>query len=242
MTLPSQELHKQVPCRRGDLHTHPEAGTVPGGGSQAWTHPAVLRAAGTNTNLALRSGSRRTYPLAPVHHLHITHTSRWCLNFPKAELFLNRPESPKFFGWYKNQNVVFSLGRCVSLVPGCPVAALLFLSYHCFSQGLDCELFKWRIIFYWYLSSLPLVQGLQYSSHSGTSFQMIKSVGFPPGFFILSPSSRDLTRDLPGDPVVKNPPWNAENMGLILDWGTMSPTSLKQLSLHTTTTEPVCCN
>ena len=120
-------------------------------------------------------------------------------------------------------------------MPGCPVAALLFLSHHRFSQGLDRELFKQRTIFYWYLSSLPLVHGLQYRSHSGTSFQMIKSVGFPPEFFILSPWSRDLARDLPGDPVVKNPPWNAENMGLILGWGTKIPTHLKQLSLHTPT-------
>ena len=67
VTLPDQELHKQVPCRRGDLQAHAEGGAVPGCGSQAWTHPALLRAAGTNANSALRSGSSTTYPPPHCH-------------------------------------------------------------------------------------------------------------------------------------------------------------------------------
>ena len=45
------------------------------------------------------------------------------------------------------------------------------------------------------------------------------------------------TRDFPDDPVVKNPPSNAEDEGLIPGWGTKIPHLVEQLSLCSTTTE-----
>ena len=45
------------------------------------------------------------------------------------------------------------------------------------------------------------------------------------------------TRDFPHDPVVKNLPSNAGDMGSILSRGTQFPQAAEQLSLDTTTTE-----
>ena len=45
--------------------------------------------------------------------------------------------------------------------------------------------------------------------------------------------------DFPGGPGVKNLPWNAGDMGSIPGQGTKTPHATKQLSLHTTTREPV---
>ena len=42
---------------------------------------------------------------------------------------------------------------------------------------------------------------------------------------------------LPGGPVVKNPPCNAEDVGLIPGWGTKIPHAAEQLSLSATITE-----
>ena len=47
-------------------------------------------------------------------------------------------------------------------------------------------------------------------------------------------------RGFPGGPVVKNPPRNAENMGLIPGLGTKIPHAAKQLSPHATTTNTTC--
>ena len=44
--------------------------------------------------------------------------------------------------------------------------------------------------------------------------------------------------DFPGGPVVKNPPSNAGDAGLIPGWGTKIPHAAGQLSPHTVTTEP----
>ena len=41
---------------------------------------------------------------------------------------------------------------------------------------------------------------------------------------------RSVTRDFPGDPVVKNPPCNAKRMGSILHWRTKIPHAVRQLS------------
>ena len=43
--------------------------------------------------------------------------------------------------------------------------------------------------------------------------------------------------DFPGGPVVKNPPCNAGDSGLILGRGTKIPHTVKQLHLRATTTE-----
>ena len=43
----------------------------------------------------------------------------------------------------------------------------------------------------------------------------------------------------PGGPVVKNQPANAGDTGSIPSWGTKIPHAVEQLSLCTTTTEPV---
>ena len=51
------------------------------------------------------------------------------------------------------------------------------------------------------------------------------------------PNIRANSRDCPGGPVVKKPPSNVGNMGLIPGWGTKIPQALGQLSLHVTTTE-----
>ena len=44
--------------------------------------------------------------------------------------------------------------------------------------------------------------------------------------------------DSPGGPVVKNPPSNARDVGLIPGQGTKTPRATEQLSLHTTGTKP----
>ena len=49
-------------------------------------------------------------------------------------------------------------------------------------------------------------------------------------------------KDLPGVPVVKNPPSNAGDTGSIPGWWTKISYALRQLSPHTTTTEPECLN
>ena len=45
--------------------------------------------------------------------------------------------------------------------------------------------------------------------------------------------------DSPGGPVIKNPPSNAGDMGLIPGWGTKIPHATGQLSLHAKSTESV---
>ena len=49
---------------------------------------------------------------------------------------------------------------------------------------------------------------------------------------------RTQARDSPGGPVVKNPPSNAEDAGLIPGQGTKIPLALGKPSLHAVTTEP----
>ena len=49
-------------------------------------------------------------------------------------------------------------------------------------------------------------------------------------------------RDLRGGPVVKNPPSNAGDVGLIPGWGTKIPHAAAQLSPRATTTELACLN
>ena len=44
--------------------------------------------------------------------------------------------------------------------------------------------------------------------------------------------------DFPGDPVVKNPPSNAGDVGSLPGQGTKIPHASGQLSPHTSTTEP----
>ena len=47
------------------------------------------------------------------------------------------------------------------------------------------------------------------------------------------------TLDLPG-PVVKNPPYNAREAGLILGWGTKIPHAVEKLSPQATTKDAKC--
>ena len=49
-------------------------------------------------------------------------------------------------------------------------------------------------------------------------------------------------RDFPGGPVVKNPPYNAGDVGSIPGQGTKIPHAAEQLNPHTTTTELACFN
>ena len=51
------------------------------------------------------------------------------------------------------------------------------------------------------------------------------------------PAKREAEGDFPGGPVVKNPPSNAGDSGLIPGWGTRIPHATGQLSLRATTTE-----
>ena len=51
---------------------------------------------------------------------------------------------------------------------------------------------------------------------------------------------RKHARDSAGSPVVKDLPCNARDLGLTLGWGTKISHTVKQLSPHTTTTEPAC--
>lgn len=46
--------------------------------------------------------------------------------------------------------------------------------------------------------------------------------------------------DFPGGPTVNNLPSDARDAGSIPGWGTNSPCTTEQLSLHTATAEPVC--
>ena len=66
------------------------------------------------------------------------------------------------------------------------------------------------------------------------------------GSFYLNQSENvtkaDSKRGLPGCPMVKNPPCNVGDVGLIPDWGTEIPYATGKLSLCTTTGEPVCHN
>ena len=48
---------------------------------------------------------------------------------------------------------------------------------------------------------------------------------------------KHLQKDVPGGPVVKNPPCNAGDVGSIPGLGTEIPQALGQLSSHTATTE-----
>ena len=52
---------------------------------------------------------------------------------------------------------------------------------------------------------------------------------------------KGIERDLPGGPVVKNPPSNAEDQGSIPGWGTKIPHASKQLSPYITTKEALTC-
>ena len=47
-------------------------------------------------------------------------------------------------------------------------------------------------------------------------------------------------RDFPGGPVVKNPPFSAEDAVSIPGWGTKFPRAAGQLNPRTTTTELTC--
>ena len=49
---------------------------------------------------------------------------------------------------------------------------------------------------------------------------------------------KELNRDFPGGPVVKNPPFNAGDVGLIPGQGTKIPHAVRQLSPHAASTEP----
>ena len=53
---------------------------------------------------------------------------------------------------------------------------------------------------------------------------------------------KEVKRDFPGGPVVKNPPFEAGNAGLIPAWGTKIPHAAGQLSPSATTTEPASHN
>jgi len=55
----------------------------------------------------------------------------------------------------------------------------------------------------------------------------------------LFQSSKLPSGDFPGGPVVKNPPVNAGDTGLIPNLGTKIPHAMGQLSLRSATTEPV---
>ena len=58
---------------------------------------------------------------------------------------------------------------------------------------------------------------------------------------MLSVASKEyLLRDVPDGPVVKNPPCNAGDAGLIPDWGSTIPYASEQLSLSAASTEPTC--
>ena len=50
---------------------------------------------------------------------------------------------------------------------------------------------------------------------------------------------RGLSQDFPGGPVVKNPPCNTGDMGLTPGQGTKIPHAKEQLSLCTSTEEPM---
>ena len=53
----------------------------------------------------------------------------------------------------------------------------------------------------------------------------------------MGKESKKEWRDFPGGPVVKNPPYNAGDAGLIPGQGTKIPHAVEQLSPHATTTE-----
>ena len=57
----------------------------------------------------------------------------------------------------------------------------------------------------------------------------------------VCPLYKKLKRNLPGGPVIKNPPRNAGDLSSIPVWGTKIPHAVEQLSLHATT-EPTQCN
>ena len=60
--------------------------------------------------------------------------------------------------------------------------------------------------------------------------------------YMTDPEPKPASRDFPGGPVVKNPPSNAGDTGLIPGPGTKIPHVVGQLSPRTATTESACCN
>ena len=62
------------------------------------------------------------------------------------------------------------------------------------------------------------------------------------GFISISIFIRNLYRDFPGGPVVKNLPSNAGNRSSIPGQGTKIPHAMGQLSLHAEAKKPVCGN
>ena len=56
------------------------------------------------------------------------------------------------------------------------------------------------------------------------------------------PQGEELKRngnwDFPGGPAVKNPPWNARDMGSVPGWGSKIPHATEQPSLSATTKDP----
>ena len=59
---------------------------------------------------------------------------------------------------------------------------------------------------------------------------------------ILNKRKEKSSRDFPGGPVAKNPPWHAGDLGSIPGWEIKTPHAAKQLSLRATNTEPSCYN
>ena len=67
--------------------------------------------------------------------------------------------------------------------------------------------------------------------------EMIKTSGF---HFNLERVHKREAKDFPAGPVVKNPPLNAGDAGLIPGQGTKIRHATEQVNLPTTTTEPAC--
>ena len=75
--------------------------------------------------------------------------------------------------------------------------------------------------------------------HSLVFYFMTEALQYPEE--TVCPLYDKLKRNLPGGPVIKNPPCNAGDLSSIPGWGTKIPYAVEQLRLHATT-EPTQCN
>ena len=89
---------------------------------------------------------------------------------------------------------------------------------------------------FWTLNSVLLIYVCPYASTT-VSISLVISFEIKKCEFFNFVLIQDCFRDFPGGPVVKNPPSNAGDVGLILGQGTKIPHAAGQLSLCAATTE-----
>ena len=73
---------------------------------------------------------------------------------------------------------------------------------------------------------------MEYTVKQGLQPSLFSFFFFNPHYFLIE---KDINRDFPGGPVVKNPRCSTGNTGSVSGWGSKIPYAAEQLSLHTAT-------